>query len=112
MPIAERLMTRLRQTFPDLPAGAYIKRTYAPRWQLEDGAWTWQTHGPDGMPLGIGSAETMRDLVRATAWLITTEDSDPYEISIATTADDTPPPGEEWRGAHAPRVVRFPNTPS
>jgi hypothetical protein len=72
--IAERLMARIRQAGIEVPEGSSCVRNRVTTWQRNEGAWSWRVDGPDGIPSGVGSWNTMTEMVRAKTWDIVTDE--------------------------------------
>jgi hypothetical protein len=79
-----RLLARLRRMGLEIPAQAYVRRSYAGRHQLSAGAWRWWIES-DGVCLHIGSQYTVAELVAADTLIASPlAGSSPVETSIDT----------------------------
>ena len=67
MNTSKKLIRRLKEELPELnlPADAWLQRTYRSRQQAEGGTFSWYVQSHLNRAIGVGSEDTMGDLLKA-----------------------------------------------
>lgn len=87
-----RLIQRLREVMPDLPANVEFRRTYASAADRNAGAWSWSLHDPANPRWGLGSQWPVGTLLAAASWYVSGPDQN-GDISIDPGSAGVAPPG-------------------